>query len=134
MITIDDFGKVEIRIGTVLSVEPAEGADKLLRIVFDFGSAEQNSEDESQFDPAVMEELHAKYPGRHVRQIMSAIRPFFADPQELVGKQICVLTNLEPRKFRGYESQGMLMAVGDGETGITFISPEKPVEAGMKVK
>lgn len=129
MITIDDFGKVEIRVGTVLSVEPAEGADRLLRIVFDFGALE-----ETPLEIELLPELMEKYPGRHVRQIMSAIRPFFDDPQLLVGKQICVLTNLEPRKFRGFESQGMLMAVGDGETGITFISPEKPVEAGMKVK
>ncbi|MDE2026140.1 MAG: hypothetical protein KGJ07_06605 [Patescibacteria group bacterium] len=130
MITIDDFGKVEIRVGTVLSAEPAEGADKLLRIVFDFGPLSENEQSEI----VLLPELTQTYPGRHVRQIMSAIRPFFADPQVLVGKQICVLTNLEPRKFRGFESQGMLMAVGDAETGITFITPEKPVEPGMKVK
>lgn len=132
MITIDDFGKVEIRVGTVLSVEPAEGADRLLRIIFDFGPQEENT-DESMFESAVMEELHEKYPGRNVRQIMSAIRPFFEDPQVIVGKQICVITNLEPRNFRGYQSQGMIMAVGDAETGITFIGPESPVPAGTKV-
>lgn len=132
MITIDDFGKVEIRVGTVISVEPAEGADKLLRIIFDFGPLEEGT-DESMFDPEVMQKLHAAYPGRNVRQIMSAIRPFFEDPQMIVGKQICVLTNLEPRKFRGYESQGMIMAVGDAESGITFIGPEEPVPAGIKV-
>jgi methionyl-tRNA synthetase len=85
------------------------------------------------FDTMVMEELHAKYPGRQVRQVMSAIRPFFEDPQVLVGKQICVVTNLEPRKFRGYESQGMILAVGDKETGVTFIGPENPVIPGVKL-
>jgi methionyl-tRNA synthetase len=150
-ITIEEFAKVEIKVGTVLFVEPAEGADKLLKIIFDFGpichseldsesfqkdsgsEAGMTEKEESQFDPAVMEELHAKYPGRNVRQVMSAIRLFFEDPQVLVGKQICVVTNLEQRKFRGYESQGMIMAVGDAATGITFIGPENPVEPGIKV-
>lgn len=132
MITIDDFSKVEIKIGTVLEATTVEGADKLLKLIFDFGPLEENA-DESMFESSVMEELHGKYPGRNVRQVMSAIRPFFEDPQVLVGKQICVITNLEPRNFRGYQSQGMIMAVGDETTGITFISPEKPVEPGTKV-
>ncbi len=129
MITLDEFSKVEIRIGTVLTVEPAEGADKLLRIVFDFGPLEEGVSLEIELLP----ELTEKYPGRHVRQVMSAIRPFFEDPQVLVGKQICVVTNLEPRTFRGYISQGMITAVGDKETGVTFIVPENPVKAGTKL-
>ena len=150
MITLEDFEKVEIRIGTVLSVEPAEGADKLLRIVFDFGpldstviASETKQSDSSEEiatsvsaprdDIHILPELAEKYPGRHVRQVMSAIREFFPDPQILVGKQICVVTNLEPRKFRGYLSQGMITAVGDKETGVTFIVPENPVQPGTKL-
>src|SRR5258706_16150781 len=94
-ITIDDFSKVEIKVGTVKSAEKAEGADKLIKFVFDMGDEE--------------------------RQIMSAIAEFFPDPEVLVGRQICVCTNLEPRKFRGHESQGMILAVDNPEGGITFI-------------
>jgi methionyl-tRNA synthetase len=52
---------------------------------------------------------------------MSAIAAYYPDPSVLVNKQICVVTNLEPRKFRGYESQGMIMAVDNPDGGITLI-------------
>jgi len=106
-ITIDDFATVENRVGTVESAEKAEGADKLLRIIFDFGDEK--------------------------RQIMSAIAEFFPDPSVLVGRQICVCTNLEPRVFRGHESQGMLLAVDNPDGGITFIGPEGKVPAGVRL-
>jgi len=67
-----------------------------------------------------------------VRQIMSAIAPFIPDPSVLVGKQIAVVTNLEPRKFKGYISQGMIMATDD-ENGIVLITPERKVEPGSKI-
>jgi methionyl-tRNA synthetase len=130
-ITIDDFAKVEIRVGTVISAEKAEGADKLIKFIFDFGSAEQNSENEEKFVP--LPDVAEKYPGRDVRQVMSAIAEFFPDPEVLVGKQICVCTNLEPRKFRGHESRGMILAVDNPEGGITFIGPEGKVPAGVKL-
>lgn len=106
-IAIDDFAKVEIRVGTVLEAEKVPDADRLIRLQFDFGDEQ--------------------------RQIMSAIAPFFPDPSVLVGKQICVCTNLEPRKFRGYESQGMILAVDNSEEGVTLIGPESPVPAGTKI-
>ncbi|HEX8965672.1 MAG TPA: hypothetical protein VF820_04550, partial [Patescibacteria group bacterium] len=77
-------------------------------------------------------ELIEKYPGRDVRQIMSAIALFFPDPQVLVGKQIAVVVNLEPRKFRGYLSQGMIMATDD-EQGIVLMTPERKVTPGAKI-
>lgn len=106
-ITIDDFSKVEIRVGTVESAEKAEGADKLIKLIFDFGDEK--------------------------RQIMSAIAEYFPDPSVLVGKQICVCTNLEPRVFRGHESQGMILAVDNPDGGITFIGPEGKVPAGVRL-
>lgn len=114
MITIDDFQKVEIRIGTILSAEKAEGTDKLLRLIFDFGD-----------DPSTSS-------GREERQVMSAIAEFYPDPSVLVGKQIAVCTNLEPRTFRGYESQGMILAMHDGENLVPLV-PEKKVPAGLRV-
>lgn len=106
-ITIDDFSKVEIRVGTVKSAEKVPDADRLIKLIFDFGDEE--------------------------RQIMSAIAPFIEDPATLVGKQIAVCVNLEPRKFRGYESQGMILATGEDAETLSFLVPEKQVKPGAKV-
>lgn len=128
-ITIDDFAKVEIRIGTVLEATKVPDADRLIQLIFDFGELAEENKDAIERLPELLE----KYPGRDVRQIMSAIAPFIPDPSTLVGKQIAVCTNLEPRKFRGYESQGMIMATGDNVETLSFMVPEKKVEPGSKI-
>lgn len=90
-ISIDDFKKVEIRIGEILSAEKIEGSDKLLKLKVDFGTEE--------------------------RQVLSGISAYFPDPQELVGKKCPFVTNLAPRMMMGLESQAMILATGgDGET------------------
>ena len=71
--------------------------------------------------------------GDEERQVMSAIAEFYPDPEVLVGKQICVCTNLEPRTFRGHESQGMILAVDNPEGGVIFIGPEEKSPAGAKL-
>ncbi len=128
MITIDDFAKVEVRVGTLLEVTKVPEADRLLQLIFDFGPLPAEP-----LEIELLPELTEKYPGRQVRQIMSAIAGFFPDPSVLVGKQIAVCTNLEPRKFKGYVSQGMILALGDEETGLSLLIPEKPVEPGAKL-
>lgn len=148
-INLEEFQKVEIRIGTVLSATKVPEADRLIQLIFDFGELsavipdsdqESTQEDGSRVEPGMtkddvnrLPELLEKYPGRDVRQIMSAIAPFYPDPQELVGKQIAVCVNLEPRKFKGYESQGMIMATGDEATGLSLLIPEKKVEPGSEI-
>lgn len=127
-ITIDDFSNVEIRIGTVLEAIKVPDADKLIQLIFDFGLLTPENHDDVERLPNLLE----KYPNRDVRQIMSAIAPFFADSSVLVGKQIAVCVNLEPRTFRGYISQGMIMATDDVE-GIVLLSPERKVEPGAKI-
>lgn len=114
MINYDDFAKLEIKIGTILSVDIVEDADKLLRLSVDVGEKD--------------EEGNAK-----PRQIISGIRAFFEDPQTLVGKQCPFLTNLEPRVIRGFESQGMILAVGDGDT-FALLHPHVSVTSGAKIK
>ncbi len=128
MITIDDFGKIEMRIGTVLEATKVPDADRLIKLIFDFGPMPEEDANGLTRIPELLE----KYPGRDVRQIMSAIAPYIPDPSVLVGKQICVVTNLEPRKFRGYESQGMIMAT-DNEQGIVLLGPERPTNPGSKI-
>lgn len=127
-ITIDDFSKVEIRIGTVLEATKVPDADRLIQLIFDFGALTPENHDDVERLPELLE----KYPNRDVRQIMSAIAPYIPDPAILVGKQIAVCVNLEPRTFRGYVSQGMIMATDD-EEGVVLLGPERKVEPGSKI-
>lgn len=109
MISIDDFKKVEMRIGHILSAEKVEGADKLLKLSVDFGEESP-------------------------RQIISGISAYFPDPQVLVGKKCPFATNLEYRTIRGLESQGMIMAVGTPEGFFSLLeaSPDTPPGSAIK--
>ncbi len=105
MISIEDFRKVELRVATVKSAEPHPNADKLMVLHIDIGGES--------------------------RQICAGIRNHYA-PEELVGKQIVVVANLETAKLRGLESQGMLLAASD-QGRVIVLTPEKSVQPGAKV-
>lgn len=96
-INIDDFHKLEIKIGLVLSAEKVLDADKLLKLSVDFGEGSP-------------------------RQIISGISKYFPDPQTLVGKKCAFATNLEPRTIKGLESQGMILAVSGEDEENNFFS------------
>jgi len=106
-ITIDDLKKVEMRIGEILSAEPIEGSDKLLKLRVSFGD--------------------------HERQVLSGIAAYFPDPDELVGKRAPFVTNLPPRMMMGLESQAMILAVG-GEEDIPFALFETVGTPGARVR
>ncbi len=105
MITIDDFHKVEIRIGEVASAEPIEGSDKLLRLRVNFGNEE--------------------------RQVLSGIAKYVA-PADIVGKKFAFATNMEPRMMMGLESQAMILAAG-GDTGPFAILEAPGAAPGARV-
>lgn len=105
MITIEEFAKVELRVATIKAAEPHPNADRLLVLKIDLGTEE--------------------------RQLVAGIRVHYT-PEELIGKQIVVVANLQPATLRGVESQGMLLAASDGER-VIVLSPEKPVAPGAKV-
>ncbi len=112
MATIDDFAKIEMKIGTILVAEYIEGADKLLRLEVDFG-----------------EEVP--------RQILSGIREYYS-PEQLIGKQCPFVVNLEPRILRGLTSNGMILAVGlrgeDGsKNGLALLHPDHPTPPGSSL-
>lgn len=107
MINIEDFVKVELRVGTVLEAGEVEGSDKLIKQIVDFG-----------------EEV-----GK--RQILSGIKKWYK-PESLVGKQFVYVVNLEPRMMMGYESQGMLLAA-EGDKPIP-IKPSKKTAVGAKLR
>jgi methionyl-tRNA synthetase len=105
MISIEDFRKVELRVATIKSAEPHPNADKLLVLQVDLGDEQ--------------------------RQICAGIRGQYA-PEDLLGKQIVVVANLETAKLRGLDSQGMLLAASD-DGRVVILTPEKSVAAGSKV-
>ncbi len=108
MINIDDFKKIEIKIGEILTAEKVEGADKLIRFTIDF-----------------KEEVP--------RQILSGIALHIQDPETLVGKKLPFLVNLEPRTIRGFESNGMLMAVFDAEGNFSLLEPTSKIATGSRI-
>ena len=106
-ISIDDFKKVEIRVGEILSAEPVEGSEKLLRLKVNFGPDE--------------------------RQVVSGIAKFFPDLGQLVGKKCAFATNLQPRKLMGLESQAMILATGgDGDEPLFLFESAAP--AGSRAR
>lgn len=106
-ITFDDFKKLEIRIGKVKSAQKVPDADKLIKFVFDLGNQE--------------------------RQIMAGMADYFDDLTQLVGKQMPILINIEPRTFRGYDSHGMIIAA-DVNGRPVLLHPETQIPAGSIVR
>ncbi len=132
-INYEDFKKLDMRIGWIRHVEPVEGADKLLRCEIDFGALESR-DDEGQEEEVLPAFGKEEYRGRDVRQIVSGIREFFPQYEALVGKKALYVVNLEPRKIRGVESHGMLMAVDGLDGQPVFLVPEGTVAAGSAVR
>jgi methionyl-tRNA synthetase len=107
-IGIEDFAKVELRVGQVKSAERIQGADKLLKLLVDIGD--------------------------EVRQVLAGIAMGYT-PEELVGRKVVVVTNLAPRKMRGLESNGMLLAASAGADGKPILCTfAEDIPVGSKVK
>jgi methionine--tRNA ligase beta chain len=107
IITYDDFAKLDIALGTILTVETIEGADKLLKLTVDIGEESP-------------------------RQILSGIKEYFEDINVLVGKQYPFLVNLQPRMIRGLESQGMILAASD-DTLLALLEPSHALAPGTRI-
>ncbi|MCL4366230.1 methionine--tRNA ligase subunit beta [Patescibacteria group bacterium] len=104
MITYDDFVKVELKVGTVLEAESIEESEKLIKLKVDLGESEP-------------------------RQILAGVKQWYK-PEDLIGKQVVVVANLEPRMIMGLESQGMLLAA-DGKKPV-FLKPSSKTPPGHK--
>ena len=126
MASVDDFHKIEMRIGRILTAEFIEGADKLLKLTVDFGPKKKDTPTEPAAEgvesPSAPEE-------REIRQILSGIREFYS-PEELIGKQCPFVTNLAPRTMRGLVSDGMILAVKTETGGAVLLHPDKEVLEG----
>lgn len=106
MIAFDQFKEVNLRIAKILAAERVEGSDKLLRLQVSLGEED--------------------------RQIVAGIGKRY-NPEELVGREIVIVTNLEPRKLMGLESQGMLLAA-DTPDGPVLLQPDTEVLPGLPIK
>ena len=105
-IVYDDFAKLDLRVGTVTACEKVEKADKLLKLTIDLGTES--------------------------RTIVSGIALHYR-PEEMVGKQVVVVTNLAPRKMKGIESQGMILTAEDKDGKLRLLKPEEAVNPGSSV-
>ena len=108
-IGIDDFAKLDLRIGTVIACEHVDGAEKLLRFVLDAGELGQ-------------------------RQIFSGIKAAYPEPEKLVGRQVVFIANLAPRKMRFGMSEGMILSAGSGGADLFLLDVDAGASAGMPVK
>ena len=105
-IVFDDFAKIDLKVGTIISAEKVEKADKLLKLQIDIGF--------------------------ETRTILSGIAEHFS-PEEIIQKQVVVVANLAPRKMRGTESNGMILMAEDKEGKLYFVKPEKVIGNGSGV-
>jgi methionyl-tRNA synthetase len=108
-IGIEDFAKVEMRVGQIKTAERIVGADKLLKLTVDIGT--------------------------EIRQICAGIAQFY-EPEKLIGRKVAVVVNLAPRKLRGVESNGMIVAASVGPEGRPVLAgfPDEDVEIGARLK
>jgi len=107
IISFEDWSKLDLRVAEIVEVEDIEGADKLYKLVVDVG--------------------------KEKRVICAGIKEYYSK-EELKGKKIIVFVNLTPRKMRGIESQGMLLAAcSEGEKEVVLVCPEKDAEVGWRV-
>ncbi len=112
MIPFDDFIKLDLRVATIKHAELHPNADRLLKIQLDDGTEEG-------------------------RQVCAGIKEWY-DPESLIGRQVIIVANLEPRKIRGEMSQGMILAASDAggtedDRNVVIITMDKPVKSGSSV-
>jgi methionyl-tRNA synthetase len=104
--TFDNFTKMDIRVGTIVSAEKVKKTKKLLKIELDTGIDK--------------------------RTVVSGIAEFFK-PEDIIGQQVSVLVNLAPREIKGIESQGMILMAEDKDGSLSFVAPNKEVSAGSEI-
>ena len=105
MVNFDDFKKLDLRIAKILKAEKIEGSNKLLKFQIDIGDEE--------------------------KQLVAGLAKHY-NPEDLVGREIVVVVNLEPKKLMGVESQGMLLAASRDDD-IVLLQPDREIEPGSKI-
>ncbi len=109
LVTIDDFNKLDLRVGTIVEALRVEGADKLLKLHVDVGEKEP-------------------------RQILAGIAHFVGEPDSLRGLQCAFVVNMAPRVLRGLESNGMLLAASTDDGAFALLTPSTPLSPGARIR
>jgi len=126
-INFDDFKKIDIRVGKILTAERIEGSDKLLKLEVDFGLEPMKPEIEGEF-----QDVPESEPKPIIRQIIAGIAQYYA-PDFLKGKESIFVFNLEPRTLKGFESNGMILCAS--ASGRPFLlGPFEELPPGSIVK
>ena len=108
VISVDDLNRIDIRVGTIVSIQDVAGSDKLLKLTVDFGD--------------------------HQRSILAGMKQERQNPRELEGTQSLFVVNLEPRKMMGHTSEGMLFDIGYADGIVPALAiPERPVPNGSRL-
>jgi len=113
MINYEEFSKVELKIAKVLEAVRIEGSEKLIKLTLDAGDKDEAG-------------VLIK------RQVVAGIGKFY-EPDTLIGKEITIVANLEPRQLMGLESNGMILAASD-ENGLALLVPDKEIRPGSGIK
>ena len=106
-INLEDFQKIDLRVGEITAVERLEGTNKLLVLQVSLGDEE--------------------------RTLVAGLAPFYS-PEEMVGKKIIVLANLKPANIRGIKSQGMLLAADNGQGTVSILTLDRDIAPGSKIR
>ncbi len=106
-VSFEDFSKMDLRIGEISKAEPVSGSRNLIKMLINIGEGE-------------------------VRQAVAGIAQYYS-PKELEGKRVAVITNLQPKKMFGIESNVMILAAED-EKAVSILLPDRPVKTGSKIK
>lgn len=104
-VAFDDFAKLDLRVARVVEAERLQGSNKMLKLIVDIGVEK--------------------------RQIVAGIAKFY-EPEQLVGKDVVIVANLEPKQIMGHESQGMVLAGGESDR-IVVLNPDGPAAAGSRI-
>lgn len=108
-IPINEFQKIELRVGKIVEVAEHPNADKLYVLKVELGEEEP-------------------------RQIVAGLRPYYKNPDELINRKAIFVANLEPAVIRGVESNGMILAADDGKGSVVFLTTERDVEEGSRIR
>jgi methionyl-tRNA synthetase len=122
-INYEEYSKVEITAGKIISAEKIPDTDKLLKLIVDFGETVE-----------IVDDLGNKNTISKPRQIVSGISLYFPDTNVLVGKTCMFVTNLEPRMIKGHESNGMILGLSTNDGKFSLLEPNSQIPIGTKAK
>ena len=117
--TLNEFKNCDLRVGKVITAERVEGSEKLLRMQIDLGETRGSGSEDDPREP-------------QPRQILSGIGKAYT-PEEMVGKQVVIIANLDPRMMMGMESQGMLLAASDADGKPVILTVAGEVASGTQI-